>query len=305
MNKVIVILGPNASGKTGLAVKLAKKFKGEIISADSRQVYQGMDIGTGKEGKRGVINKHPVRFINSIPQYLVDIKKPSQQYTVADFQKQVTGLIQEIIQRNKIPFIIGGTGLYLDALTKGFIIPQTSKKGQQIRKKLEKQNLKILLKKLKKLDFETYQKIDKSNKRRIVRALEVCLITGKKFSELKKESKPDFQFLKIGLTHPRKKLYELIDKRVDKRIKQGMIAEVKKLKRQDLSWKRLDDFGLEYRFIAKYLKGEFKKEEMIEKLKFAIHHFARRQLTWFRRDKEIYWISSKKQAERSIKKFMK
>jgi len=304
MKKVIVILGTNASGKTNLAVKLARKFKGEIISADSRQVYQGMDLGTGKEGRKGFFNKYPVRFIDTIPQYLVDIKKPNQQYTVADFQEQATALIHKIIQRNKIPFIVGGTGLYLDAVTKGFIIPQTSKKGKQIRKKLEKQSLKMLLKRLKKLDFKTYRKIDKNNKRRIIRALEVCLITGKKFSELKKAAKPDFKFLKIGLTHPRKKLYQLIDERVNRRIKQGMILEVKKLRKLGIQWKRLDDFGLEYRFIAKYLKGEFSKEEMIEKLKFAIHDFARRQLTWFRRDKEIHWITSQKQAERLIRKFL-
>jgi len=298
--RVIVVLGTTASGKTTLGVDLAKKFNGQIISADSRQVFLGMDLGTGKEGRKARRNGQPVRIVKGIPQYLVDIKKPTQQYSVALWQKEAAKLVKEIWNNGKVPFIVGGTGLYIDALLKGFSLPKTDK---TLRKKLTKQSLKKLLTHLKKLDPKTYQRIDKKNKRRIIRALEVCLLTKQPFSAQKKNP-PAWDVLKIGVTHPRDILYERIDQRVDKRIKQGMIAEVKKLKKQELSWKKLDNFGLEYRFIAKYLKGELSRAEMIEQLKFAIHHFARRQQTWFKRDKQIHWIRTKKQAEKLVRKFI-
>ena len=303
--KVIVVLGTNASGKTSLGVELAKKVNGAIISADSRQVFLGMDLGTGKEGRKAKLNGQPVRIIKGIPQYLVDLKKPTQSFSVAIWQKEAARLVKEIWNRGKIPVIIGGTGLYIDALTKGFILPKTSAKGKALRKKLEKKSLKQLLSRLKKLDPKTYKNIDKKNKRRIIRALEVCILTKQPFSAQLKKKKPNWDILKIGVTHPRDILYQRIDQRVDSRIKQGMIAEVKKLRKQGLSWQKLNNFGLEYRFIAKYLKGELNKPEMIQQLKYAIHHFARRQQTWFKRDKQIHWIKTKKQALDLTKKFLR
>ncbi len=303
--KVIVVLGTNASGKTTLGVELAKKYKGEIISADSRQVFLGMDLGTGKEGKKARRNGQPVRIIKGIPQYLVDLKKPTQSFSVAIWQKAATKLIHEIWDRGKIPLVVGGTGLYIDALTKGYVLPKTSVKGKALRQKLARQTLKQLLNRLKKLDLKTYHKIDKNNKRRIIRALEVCILTKQPFSAQQKKKKPNWDILKIGVTHPRDVLYQRIDQRVDTRIKQGMIAEVKRLRQQGLSWQKLNNFGLEYRFIAQYLQGKTTRDEMISQLKFAIHHFARRQQTWFKRDKQIHWIKSKKQAVLLVKKFLK
>jgi len=298
--KVIVVLGTTASGKTSLGVDLAKKFKGEIISADSRQVFLGMDLGTGKEGKKCKKNGQPVRIVKGVPQYLVDIKKPTQQYSVALWQKEAYKLVEEISDKGKIPFIVGGTGLYIDALLKGFSLPKTSK---TIRQKLEKKSLKQLLVQLKKLDPKTFKRIDKKNKRRVIRALEVCVLTKKPFSQ-QKQNPPIWDILKIGVTHPRDILYQRIDQRVETRIKQGMITEVKKLRKQGLSWKKLDDFGLEYRFIAQYLRGQLTKDEMISQLKFAIHHFARRQQTWFKRDKQIHWVTNKKQADKLVQKLL-
>jgi tRNA dimethylallyltransferase len=303
--KVIVVCGTNASGKTGLGVALAKKFNGEIISADSRQVFLGMDLGTGKEGKKAKKNNQPVRIIKGISQYLVDLKKPTQSFSVAVWQKMAKQLVEEIWRPGKTPIIVGGTGLYIDALINGFIFPKSTVAGNKLRKKLAKQSPKQLLTQLKKLDVKTYHRIDKNNKRRIVRALEVCILTKQPFSEQRKTQKPDWHIMKIGVTHPRPKLYKLIDQRVEKRIKQGMINEVKKLRKLGLSWKKLDDFGLEYRYIAKYLKGELTKEEMIKQLKFAIHHFAKRQMTWFKRDKQIHWVKNKKHMEGLVEKFLK
>ncbi|MFH1598353.1 MAG: tRNA (adenosine(37)-N6)-dimethylallyltransferase MiaA [Patescibacteria group bacterium] len=299
--KVIVVLGTNASGKTSLGVELAKKVNGAIISADSRQVFLGMDLGTGKEGKKAKRHGRPVRIIKGIPQYLVDIKKPTQSYSVALWQKEAAKLVEEIWDSGKIPMVVGGTGLYIDALLKGFQLPKTS---NTLRQKLARQSLGQLLNRLQKLDPKTFKKIDQKNKRRIIRALEVCILTKQPFSAQQKQQKPDWDILKIGVTHPRDILYQRIDQRVDRRLKQGMISEVRKLRKQGLSWKKLNDFGLEYRFMAKYLKGELGKEEMIQQLKFAIHHFAKRQQTWFKKDKQIHWITTKKQAESLVKKFL-
>lgn len=302
--KIIIILGPTSSGKTKLAVKLAKKFNGEIISADSRQVYLGMDLGTGKEGRKKIVDGEPSRVLNNIPQYLIDIKKPEEQFSVSEWQKSANQLIEKISQKGKIPLIVGGTGLYLTALTEGFSLPPATRQSLILRKKLEKKPLADLLAKLKTVDPKTYQKIDHHNKRRITRALEVSLTADRPFSELTNRTKPPYQILKIGLQLPRPLLYSLIDQRLDKRIRQGLIQEVKKLHQAGLSWPRLESFGLEYRWTSLFLQGKITREEMTTKLKFASHHLAKRQLTWWRRDKAIHWINNETQAKKLIKSFL-
>jgi len=291
--KLIVIVGPNASGKTDLSIKLAEKFNGEIISADSRQVYKGMDIGTGKITKKEMKN---------IPHYLLDVASPKRKFTAAQYKKLSQKAIEKIFKKEKIPFIVGGTGFYIQAVIDNIAIPEV-KPDWQLRKKLEKLKKEELFKKLKKLDPQRAKNIDQNNKRRIIRAIEIVLKTKKPVPKLKK-TKPSFDFLILGLKRNFNDLKKRIEKRLKMRLKQGMIAEVKKLKKSGLSWKRLEEFGLEYRYIALYLQKKLSYQEMISKLQKEIERYAKRQMTWFKRDKRIKWIKNYKEAERLVKKFL-
>lgn len=289
-NKVIVILGPTSSGKTKLAVALAKKFNGEIISADSRQVYQGMDIGTGKD----------LKDYSKIAHHLIDIKKPSQQFTVNDFQSLANHAIKKILIKNKLPIIVGGTGLYLQALIENYSLPQI-KPNLKLRKQLEKKTLLVLQKLLLAKDPITYKKADLNNKRRLIRYLEIISQTKKPLN-LNKQPSP-YQFLVLGLNQVQELLYKKIDQRLKLRLKQGLIAEVKKLS-TNLSWKRLEDFGLEYYWVAQFLQKKITHKKLYLKLSQALHHFAKRQITWFKRMDYIQWINNQKQSEEKIKNFL-
>jgi len=320
MEKIIVILGPTASGKTALSIKLAKKFNGEIISADSRQVYKGMNIGTGKITKKEM---------EGIPHYLLDVASPKRKFTVAQYKKLALEAINKIQKKSlpshqnsegisggdgKVPFLVGGTGFYIQAVVDGIIIPEV-KPDWRLRKKLEKKSTKELFKMLKKLDPKRAKTIEKNNPRRLIRALEIVLKTKKPVPLLKKQP-PKFNVLILGIKKPQEELKKSIRKRLIRRLKprtrtssvqgkQDMIAEVKRLRKSGLSWKRLESFGLEYKYIAYYLQKKITKEQMIEKLQKEIEHFAKRQMTWFKRDKRIKWIKNQKQAEKLIKNFLK
>jgi len=291
--KLLVIVGPNASGKSDLAVKLAKKFNGEVVSADSRQVYKGMDIGTGK------ITKEEMQ---GIPHYLLDVASPKRKFSVAQYQKKTIEAIKKIQRKGKLPILCGGTGFYVQAVVDGLVFPKV-KPDWKLRKTLEQKSAKELYEYLKKLDPERAKTIEKDNKRRLVRAIEIVLKTGKPVPKLKKQKL--FDVLMIGIKRDKEELKERIRKRLLKRLKQGMIEEVKKLKESGLSWKRLEEFGLEYRWIARYLQGKIGYQEMIEKLQKDIEDFAKRQLTWFKRDKRIHWIKSFKEAKELVEEFIK
>jgi len=297
-HKLIVILGPTASGKSDLAVKLAKKFfapfgGGEIISADSRQVYKGMDIGTGK------ITKKEMR---GVPHYCLDIASPKTQFTVAQYREIALRAIDKIYKRNKIPILCGGTGFYIQAVAEGLIIPRV-KPDWKLREELEKEDTEELFKELKKLDPRRAKNIDAKNRRRLIRALEIIKKTGKPVPILEKKSQ--FDVLYLGTKKSPKELKELIKRRLLHRLKQGMIAEVRKLRKSGLSQKRLNDFGLEYRYIARYLQGQLSKKEMVERLQKEIEHYAKRQMTWFKRDKSIHWIRNYKEAKQLAGRFLR
>jgi len=290
MQKLIVILGPTSSGKTKLAVALARRFNGEIVSADSRQVYRGMDIGTGKDlDEYGYGAKQT-------PYHLIDVVSPKTQFSVGHYQKLAYRAIDDILRRGKVPLLVGGTGLYIQAIVEGLIFPQ-AKADPKLRAKLAKLSLKQLLIKLKNLDKKTWQIIDKKNRRRVERAIEICLLTGQPLSEQRKKNPPPYDILQIGITVPKEKLFKKINARLRQRLeKEGLIEEIKKLHRQGLSWKKLDQFGLEYRDVSRYLRGQLTYNEMFEQLNHAIKDFAKRQMTWFRRDKKIKWITHQRQA---------
>jgi tRNA dimethylallyltransferase len=304
MKKIIVILGPTASGKSDLAVKIAlwlssKKIKkefeiegAEIISADSRQVYRGMDIGTGK------ITKEEMK---GIPHYLLDVASPKRNFTVAQFVDLAKKAISKIFKKKKIPIICGGTWFYIYALIDGYTFPRV-KPDWKLRRELEKKSEKELFEELKKMDPERAKTIDTHNKRRLIRAIEIAKKLGK-VPPLKKQPLP-YPVLFLGIEKKFPELKRLIEKRLKKRLKQGMIEEVKKLRESGISWKKLESFGLEYEWVAKYLQGKIEKEEMIKKLQKDIEKFAKRQIKVFKKDKRVVWIKNEREAKKAVRKFL-
>ncbi len=289
--KLIVILGPTASGKTDLSLKLAKRFNGEIISADSRQIYKGMDIGTGKITKKEM---------KGIPHYLLDIASPKRKFSVAQYQKLALEVIDKILKKKRIPFLVGGSPFYIYSVVEGWIFPKL-KPDWGLRKKLEKKSSQELFDILKKKDPRRAKKIEKKNKRRLIRAIEVVKKLGK-VPLLKKNTQ--FKYLLIGIKKSKEELEDLIRKRLLKRFRQGMVKEIEKLKKGGLSWKRLEDFGLEYRWISRYLEGKINYQEMVEKLQRDTERFAKRQIIWFKKDKRIKWVKNHQEAEELIINFL-
>lgn len=293
--KSVVILGPTASGKSDLAISLARKFNGEIISADSRQVYKGMDIGTGK------ISKREQRMVRH---HLLDVISPKKEFTVADFKHLGQKAINNIVSREKLPIIVGGTGFYIDALVKGIVLPEVPP-NKKLRAELVKQSAEQLFKRLEKLDQERAKNIDPHNKRRLIRALEIIKTTGKPVPKLL--SNINYKILWLGLKPKNTK--SRIKVRLEKRLRQGMVREVKNLLRSGVSRKRLYSFGLEYRWISEYLAGKINYVEMKNGLLKAIIKYSKHQMTWFKRNKEIYWINpsadGQREAERLISDFVR
>jgi tRNA dimethylallyltransferase len=291
--KILVILGPTATGKSKLAVEIAKKFNGEIISADSRQVYIGLDIGTGKITKKEMLG---------VPHHLIDIKKPNQKFSVSEYKELAEEKINDVLRRGKLPIIIGGTGFYIQAIVDGIELPQVPP-NIKLRKILEKKSLDKLVFELKKLDINASKKIDLKNKRRVMRAIEIIKSLGKIPKIIKK---PKYKSLLIGIDLEDKKLKEKINKRLSERIKKGMVKEAKNLSRSGLSLKKMESFGLEYKYLAQLLKNKIDRKKMEEELKSDIWHYAKRQRTWFKKDKKIKWFKPQetKKIELEIKKFI-
>ena len=299
--KVIVICGPTASGKTGLSIELAKKMDGEIISSDSMQIYQDMNIGTAKP---------TIEEMEGIKHYLLDFVPPNQKYSVAQFKKDAVQAIETILQKGKVPIIVGGTGLYIDALTKNIEYPKIETDmnyRHELELEMKKEGLTKLYERAKQIDEQAMQTISQNDQKRIMRVLEIYHQTGKTKTQLEKESrmKPiPYHYLVFAIQMDRAMLYERINIRVDKMIKDGLIEEVENL------LKKYQEFptamqGLGYKEVATYLKGECTKEEMIEKLKMETRRYAKRQLTWFRKDKEIQWIDGLKDRDENIEFIIK
>lgn len=284
MKKVIVILGQTATGKSALSVKIAKKINGEIISADSRQVYKNLDIGTGKITQKEMSN---------VPHHLIDVANPKKKFTVVEYQKLAISAMADILSRGKNPIICGGTGFYIDAITKGIVFPEVPP-NLKLRKILEKKEASELLKILIKLDSirakNIKEKNEQNNKVRLIRAIEIAKALGKvpKITEIK----PDYKFTKIGIYLPEDKLKKKVEIRVkemfNKKNKGGLLNEIKKLKKTGISNKRLKEFGFEY------------FEPTPEKVILETIRYAKRQMTWFKRDKEIKWYDSSKINYRDI-----
>lgn len=300
--KVFVLLGPTASGKTALGVRLALRYKGEIVSADSRQVYKGMDIGSGKDLGGYKVGKKVV------PYHLIDVVSPNTEFNLAKYQKLALKAIADIIKRGKLPIIVGGTGLYLQALVDNYRLSAV-KPDLGKRRELEVLSREELFQRLEKLKPDFAHKLnnsDKNNPRRLVRYLEI-LEQGSSL-EMKKES--PYDFLILGLTYPDEVLRERIIKRINNRLEQeDMLGEVKRLHAEGVSWRRLLSFGLEYKFLSQYLLGKLDYENMVRKLSDASYRFAKRQKTWFKRwekqGRQIFWVEGLASAEKIIDDWLK
>lgn len=274
---IYVVCGPTATGKSDYAVNLALEKNGEIISADSRQVYRGMDLGTGK------ITHEEMK---GIPHHLLDIRDPNEDFSVEEFQRLAFESIEEIISRGKTSIICGGTGYFIQAVVDNPVFP-AAPADPILQRELEGKSLEELQEILASIPKEEGAKIDTENKRRVIRAIELGRSLG--VIPAVKYGPQNYDFELIGLDFPDDILKERIAKRLEKRLELGMVDEVRKLHESEISWERLENFGLEYRYIAKFLQGKISEDEMKDILKTKIWQYAKRQRTWFRKDKRVNW----------------
>ena len=281
-HNLITILGPTAVGKTRLAALLANEFNGEIISADSRQVYRGMDIGTGKDLADYIIGG------NNIPYHLIDIIDPTEEYNLYRFSEDFRKAFLEISDKNRIPFLVGGTGLYLSAILQNYNIPKAEFSEEKIAE-LDKFSIDELRENLKALNPNLHNTTDLLDKKRIINAI---IISENNWEEKTKST--EISSLVIGVSLPRPEIKKRITERLKLRLQNGMIEEVEKLLASGITFEKLNFFGLEYKFIGQFIKKEINRNDMFQKLNSAIHNFAKRQMTWFRKmEKEgvkINWI---------------
>jgi len=282
--KLVVIAGTNASGKSGLAIELALKIEAEIVSADSRQVFCGLDLGSGKVTKEEM---------KGVPHYLLDVAAPGDYFSLKDYQKQAYEAIDDIILRGKTPILAGGTGLYINAVVDGYEIEEAPV-DTALRSRVEAMSIEELIKLLREKAGSLPENLDLNNKRRLERAAEKILM-GK---TLASGNKKRYDTLVLGVTWERSKLYERIKERLDRRLDEGMIEEVEGLLRAGVSGDFLYRLGLEYRYIYMYLKGDFATfSDFKEKLFMEIRHLAKEQMTWFRKRKDIHWLDMEKDPE--------
>ena len=297
MNKLLVILGPTATGKSDLAVDLALKFNGEIISADSRQVYRGMDLGTGK------ITKQEMK---GVPHYLLDVVEPIERFSVAEFQGLAEKGVAEIQFRDKLPILCGGTGLYIKSITASPEYPKVAP-NYELREDLDTWETGDLAEELRRLDPRRHADIDVYNRRRLIRAIEIAKELGSVPEIQEQGAKSKEQALFIGLGLPAEVLKERIHVRLEKRIAAGMFDEVARLHENGVSWERLEGFGLEYKYCSLYLQKQINLEQMNIKLESEIWQYAKRQMTWFKKyapDTKWFNPEQRNEIEVLVQKFI-
>jgi tRNA dimethylallyltransferase len=279
--RLLVIAGPTATGKTGLSLALAARFDGEIISADSRLFYRGMDIGTAKPS---------AAELAAVRHHLIDIRHPDETVTLGEYQRLAYAAIDGVHARGRLPLLTGGTGQYVRAVVEGWGIPRVPPQ-RRLRAALERLGADELFRWLQTLDPDAAGKIHANNVRRVIRALEVTLVSGRPISELQRRRPPGYDTLIIGLTADRETLYDRIDRRVDAMMAAGLLAEVEALREAGYDWRLPAMSGLGYQQLGEYLRGELEYEEAIERIKYETHRFVRQQYTWFRPgDRRIHWF---------------
>ena len=297
MQKVIVICGPTASGKTALSIELAKKINGEIVSADSMQIYDEMEIGTAKPDKEEM---------QGIRHYLVGNISPTKRYSVSEYKKDAENALEKIIQDNKKPIVVGGTGLYVNSLIYGIDYPEIEV-DLEYRKELEKiaeeKGLSYLYEKAKKIDEVAMKNISINDEKRIIRVLEIYKETGRTKTEIEIESRkkgPLYDYHVFAINMPREVLYDRINRRVDIMIENGLIEEVKSLYKKYGEELCTSLQAIGYKEVISYLKGEYEKEEMIEKIKMETRRYAKRQITWFKKIPNIIWLDGLDNIQNNI-----
>lgn len=277
-NRVIAVVGATASGKTSYAIELAKKINGEIISADSRLVYNGMDIGTAKP---------TIDEMQEIPHYMIDVVEPEYNYSVGLYVKEAKKHITDIISRGKVPIVVGGTGLYFRVLLENYDLPDV-KPDYELRKELSSYSYEELLEMLTKLDEKAANSVEKNDKKKLIRYIEIIKLAGKPLDLVRGVKEKEFNVEWVGLNFPREILYDRINKRVDLMIEQGLIDETKKLLQKHGRISNITD-TIGYREVLSYLDGELSLDEAKDKLKQNTRNYAKRQLTWFRKNEQINW----------------
>lgn len=277
-NRVIAVVGATASGKTSYAIELAKKINGEIISADSRLVYKGMDIGTAKP---------TIDEMQEIPHYMIDVVEPEYNYSVGLYVKEAKKYITDIISRGKVPIVVGGTGLYFRVLLENYDLPDV-KPDYELRKELSSYSYEELLEILTKLDEKAANSVEKNDKKKLIRYIEIIKLAGKPLDLVRGVKEKEFNVEWVGLNFPREILYDRINKRVDLMIEQGLIDETKKLLQKHGRISNITD-TIGYREVLSYLDGELSLDEAKDKLKQNTRNYAKRQLTWFRKNEQINW----------------
>lgn len=302
--KILVVVGPTASGKSDVAIALAKKFGGEIVSADSRQLYKGMEIGAAIEpGKRQKVGGRQVLVAHGVAHHLMAALPPEQHITVAEWKKMAEEVIDDILSRGKVPIVAGGTGLYVKALVENFTIPEVPPDAA-MRASLEKKSTKALFAILKRKDAAYAARITPQNRRYIVRALEVMQATGRKFSEAQSVGVRKYDALIIGVSRPRNELYKRIDARVDAMARAGLVREARRLVKK-YGWDAPAMTAIGYRQLKDFLGGKESLAAALDRLKRDTRRYAKRQLTWGRREKGIRWAKNGAQALRLAMAFLR
>ncbi len=279
--KLLVVVGPTASGKSDLAVSLALAYNGEVISADSRQVYRGLNIGTGKI---------TVPEMKGVPHHCLDIADPATRFTAMDWKKAAETAIADITSRGKLPIICGGTGFYVSTLINDLGFPDVPADTAE-QQALEERSLEELFQELKALDPARAATIDLKNKRRLSRAIMIARAMGQ-VPPIQQPDKPRYDVLEIGTRWSDEKLRERIKARLESRLRDGLVAEVTKLAEAGLSYERMEELGLEYRYVSEHLQGRLAYIDMVALLEMRIWQYAKRQKTWFRRDEKIHWFTA-------------
>ena len=299
--KVIVICGPTASGKTALSIELAKKINGEIVSSDSMQIYKDMNIGTAKP---------TIEEMQGIKHYLIDFIAPDKRYSVAEYKKDAENAIEEILKKGKSPILVGGTGLYIDTLIYGIEYPTIEfdeKYRQELEEREKKEGLINLYEEAKKIDEEAVKKISKNDKKRILRILEIYHATGKNKTEqelISRQKGPKYDYKVFAINMDRETLYNRINKRVDIMLENGLVEEVKKLLEKYKEFPTSMQ-GLGYKEVKEFLENKISKEEMIDKIKQESRRYAKRQITWFKKNKQTIWINGLDKIENNIELIIK
>lgn len=324
--RVLVIVGPTSSGKTGLSLRIAKKYQGEIINADARQMYKGFSIGTGKPpGRRGKYVGHDCYMVRvpynnekfkleknvadldkeypEIPHYLMDFLEPNIVLTVAEWREKAIKGIKGIIRREHLPIIVGGTGLFTTALIENFSIPRVPP-NDSMRQSFEKLPLDKLVDLLLKIDPTASSVIDIKNPRRVIRALEICTFTGKPIAQQRLKRPPVIDAFQIGLKWPREQLKQRIDSSIMRMMEDGWPEEVRKVRAKGLSWTAPAMTSIGYREMGMYLRGEIMLDDAIARAKQATYQYAKRQETWYKKDKKINWVLTEKQAMSLVDKWL-